>query len=277
METTLNSKYFYEELSKMMNADDDIENDENLCKITLMPLEDEFVALECGHKFNYDALYTEIYQQKCVFSTYTLMSVMKIVKEKFLKTTDCTYFIRCPYCRNVQFSLIPSKEGYKNVYGINSNELTNADIPFLINYPPDTFIHKNHIFKWNKQFCDYPECCKIQNQKTTHFSKLNKYYCPNHMCYGITWTKEVEKKEQSDAKLAAKKAKEDAKLALKKEKEDAKLAAKKAKEDAKLALKKEKEDAKLEAKKAKEDAKLALKKEKEDAKLEAKKSKVKNA
>jgi hypothetical protein len=274
METTLNSKYFYEELSKMMNADDDIENDENLCKITIIPLEDEFVTLECGHKFNYDALYTEIYQQKCVFSTYTLMSVMKIVKEKFLNTTDCTYFIRCPYCRNVQFSLIPSKEGYKNVYGINSNELTNTDIPFLINYPPGTFVHKNHIFKWNGHLCDYPNCPKIQNQKTTHFSKLDKYYCPNHMCYGITCTKEIEKKEQSDAKLLAKKAKEDAKLlakmALKKEKEDAKLLDKKAKEEAKLL-------AKMALKKEKEDSKLVAKKAKEDAKLEAKKSKVKNA
>ena len=44
---------FNEELKKMIEMDD-VDDDENNCKISGSPLIDNCVTLECNHKFNYD-------------------------------------------------------------------------------------------------------------------------------------------------------------------------------------------------------------------------------
>jgi hypothetical protein len=256
----MNSKYFYEELKKMMEKDDEDESD--LCKITLTPLLSDFVTLECGHKFNYDAIFNEIYQQKCIFNTYTWMSAINQIEAKFENKKECTYFIRCPYCRNIQFSLIPPKEGCKSVYGINSNELTNKDVPYLLNTPPDVWIHKNLVYKCHGKDCDVsPDCVYFAiGKKTTHFPKINKYYCMYHACHGIVATKEIEKIEKLEAKMKEKEKTKKAKLEAKlKAKEEAKKSKLEAKEQSKKAKLEAKMKAKEEAKKAKEEAKKAKK------------------
>ena len=63
---------FYNELSKSLNNNDnnnDNDND-NECLISCMPLTENYVTLECNHKFNYEPLYKEICQQKFVYKTY---------------------------------------------------------------------------------------------------------------------------------------------------------------------------------------------------------------
>ena len=60
------SHRFYEELYKSLDTNDD-NNSNEVCQITGMPLIDKYVTLECGHKFNYDAIYTEIHKQKFIF------------------------------------------------------------------------------------------------------------------------------------------------------------------------------------------------------------------
>ena len=106
------------ELQKMLNEDDD---EDNLCLISSLPLTDKYVTLECNHKFNYEPLYREIYTQKYEFKTYDYSSLNgnNLIKYKLAQQD---YYIKCPYCRNIQFSILPYYEelGLKKCYGINS-------------------------------------------------------------------------------------------------------------------------------------------------------------
>ena len=109
---------FQEELYKLLDEESD--NEDELCQITGLPLKDKFVTLECNHHFNYDAVYKEIYKQKYEFKTYDLNSLQKNDLQKF-RDSKLDYFIKCPYCRNLQFTILPYYEelGLKEIYGIN--------------------------------------------------------------------------------------------------------------------------------------------------------------
>jgi hypothetical protein len=72
------------------------EADEEKCLITNLPLTDNFVKLECGHKFNYIPIYTEICTSK---------------KDAIGKSSKT---IQCPYCRKIQNTLLP----YYNLPGV---------------------------------------------------------------------------------------------------------------------------------------------------------------
>ena len=91
------------------NANNDTETKE-VCLITNVPLKDNYVKLNCGHKFNYEAIYKDIFNHKKKFNN------MEQIKTK-LKQTQ----IRCPYCRNIQDELLPYYEnfGYPKEHGIN--------------------------------------------------------------------------------------------------------------------------------------------------------------
>ena len=118
---------FYEELYKSLD-EPDADNDIETCQITGLPLEERFVTMECNHKFNYVALYTEIYKQKFVFQTYKFSSLTDSDQLKF-KDAKKDYFIKCPYCRSIQFTLLPyyDDSALDKRYGINSLEKTNND------------------------------------------------------------------------------------------------------------------------------------------------------
>jgi len=112
---------FYETL--INSLDNDSDDEELLCKISGIPLQDNFVTLECNHKFNYNALYKEINKQKYEFKTYDIYTLP--VKDQLkMRELKVDYFIKCPYCRNVQFNILPYYEelGLKKLYGINSLE-----------------------------------------------------------------------------------------------------------------------------------------------------------
>lgn len=112
---------FNKELSKLLEDDDDVDDDINKCRITDQPLTDKYVTLECNHKFNYDALHKEICKQKYVFKTYDNEHLKKKERYLLLKSGK-DYFIRCPYCRHIQFEVIPYYEelGIEEKYGVNS-------------------------------------------------------------------------------------------------------------------------------------------------------------
>ena len=70
-----------------------VENNENTCLITHQPLEDNYIKLECGHKFNYISIYNEVIYQKYnnyLEPTHLLMNQIK-----------------CPYCRKITNKLLP--------------------------------------------------------------------------------------------------------------------------------------------------------------------------
>jgi hypothetical protein len=231
---------FYEELYKSLDEPDQDTDSDNICQITGQQLTDKFVTLECNHKFNYIALYTEICKQKFVFQTYKFSSLTELDQIK-LKDAKKDYFIKCPYCRSIQFTLLPC---YENMvldkrYGINSFEKIKDDSQFIIN--PNignyTFISYGYTFSNGN-------CCKVLGnvdgkdimctaKMSSHVTEMNKSFCYQHIRVAV---REYKLEKQKNEKESLKKQKEEEKDILKKQKEEEKEALKKQKE----ALKKEK-------------------------------------
>ena len=78
------------------NSKNESENN-NLCLISKQPLEDNFVTLECNHKFNYLPLFYEVKRQK---SSTNVSNNLETTKLKL-------YEIKCPYCRHIQPKILP--------------------------------------------------------------------------------------------------------------------------------------------------------------------------
>ena len=93
---------FMNELNKLLKDD---ENEENICLITGDVLDKSHVKLECGHRFNYGSIYNEVIYQKA--------SNLDIIKLGLKQ-------IRCPYCRNIQNTLLPHITGYDERQGVNA-------------------------------------------------------------------------------------------------------------------------------------------------------------
>jgi len=232
---------FYEELYKSLDEPDN-NNDIETCQITSLPLEERFVTMECNHKFNYVALYTEIYKQKFIFQTYKFSSLTNSDQIKF-KDAKKDYFIKCPYCRSIQFTLLPyyDDSALDKRYGINSLEKTNNDSQFLIN---PNIIGNYSYTSYGYTFIN-GSCCKVlgnvdgkdimcTSKMSSHVIEMNKSFCYQHIRVAVREYK-LDKKQKEKADL--KKQKEDEKETLKKQKEEAKEALKKQKEEAKEFLK----------------------------------------
>jgi hypothetical protein len=243
---------FYEELYKSLDETDsnkkeedesnkkeeDEKKEEDLCLITGMPLTDRSVALECNHKFNYSALYKEICKQKYIFRTYNIDTLTKTEYQKF-KDANTDYFIKCPYCRSIQFKLLPYYEDseYELKYGINSLERTQNDNNYLIN-PYSGYNHQYTSYGYNFQ---QGSCCKVIDVKnglnvfcsskySASILEMNKSFCVAHIRGEV---KQYKMEKIQKAKLAQKLVKEQQKL----EKDEQKLAQKLAKDQQKLVKK----------------------------------------
>jgi hypothetical protein len=95
---------FFDELEKEVVPT----TDEKICCISHLPLEEDFVTLECGHTYNYVYLFHELYNKR--FNTYFSALPKNLVIR-----------LRCPYCRTTQKTVIPYSEKRKfgKIYGIN--------------------------------------------------------------------------------------------------------------------------------------------------------------
>lgn len=102
---------FFSEIQKETLNDND-NNNNNICLITRDNLLENYITLECGHKFNYIQLYKEIILQKSrIYNRSMNLMVNQII---------------CPYCRNKQNKLLPYIPIYNNVskiHGVNSPEI----------------------------------------------------------------------------------------------------------------------------------------------------------
>ena len=97
---------FLAALQAELDADDDVDEEEK-CLITDEVLtEENKIVLPCGHKFTFDALYKEVVKQKTEFNNYETIKLKRMQ-------------IKCPYCRAIHDKLLPQKEGYENVLGVN--------------------------------------------------------------------------------------------------------------------------------------------------------------
>jgi hypothetical protein len=102
---------FNKQLYLMMsqNKEEVEEGDDNICLITNMPLNNNFINLTCGHKFNYRSIFNEIQKQKC---SHNHLEVTRLKKNE----------IKCPYCRTIQKGLLPYCDGFLKIKGVNHPE-----------------------------------------------------------------------------------------------------------------------------------------------------------
>ena len=122
----MNSLSIYENMLKELINDTTNDNETEYCLISNEPLNETHIKLKCGHKFNYDCILNEIKIQK-------IKNRLEIQK---LKSTQ----IKCPYCRNIQDSLLPYLMGFPKINNIN--------YPLKLTYKPDFC---KYVFKSGKQ------------------------------------------------------------------------------------------------------------------------------
>ena len=131
-----------------------VKNDlDNRCKITDNKLEDNFIELSCGHKFNYIPLYNEIKYQKT--NKYSI---------SYDYTKLCINQIKCPYCRNITNNLLP----YFNLYKTHNIEMIKG-----VNIPSKYSLKINscqHILKSSGKLCNNSACV------SKHGILCNKHY-----------------------------------------------------------------------------------------------------
>jgi hypothetical protein len=200
---------FYEELYKSLDTE---EKQENLdyCLISNQPLIENYITMQCGHKFNYHSLFYDILNHKKKFNS---------MEKHHLRTKE----VRCPYCRNIQGQLLPYIEGYPKVHGVNF-----YDENLYKNLYPS--IKYNSIKLHNSGYI-LGECCyenkpvndglvvKCTNNMVKIFTN-NKFYCPLHKCVMI---KKIMQENKLKVKEEKKKAKEEEKMKKKEEKMKLKL------------------------------------------------------
>lgn len=120
---------FYAELKKNIESTNEEENnEEEVCLVTGQRLDDTAIQLECGHKFNYKAIFNDMYTYR-YSSNYTDQLHLR------------EHQIRCPYCRQIQENLLPY---------LPDIEPTRAR---GVNYPPSLCMAKNtcsYVFKSGK-------------------------------------------------------------------------------------------------------------------------------
>jgi hypothetical protein len=144
---------FFLELNKALNeTENDSEN--KYCLISNTILQDNYVTLDCGHKFNYLPLYNDILNHKKKYNNMECLGdILKINQ------------IRCPYCRNKQNFLLPYYEmdGVNKIHGVNF-------IDYNDYYYNNFFIDK----------CSYKICNIYYDEKMGEGENNNKYYNCNN-------------------------------------------------------------------------------------------------
>jgi len=232
---------FYDELYKSLDDEDDQNHviveptkSNECCLISGSPLIDNYVTLDCNHKFNYVPLFNDIYNHKKKYNA---------LERKILKIHE----IRCPYCRNIQNKLLPYHEdmcvnmNVEKVHGVNFIDETLTNKKYT---DQGIYVHGTCCFEYVCNNGEKVNCTHNTNEVTLIGEK---YYCVYHSYYGkyalIKAAKLKQKMELKQKMVEAKQKLLEAKNKIKDEKNKIKEAKNKAKEEAKKA--------KEEAKKAK--------------------------
>lgn len=197
--TTEGNIDFYKAL---LEDDDGPEHNDDECLISGSKLNNIFVTMDCGHKFNYIPLYKDLVNHKGKFnsleSTYSQVSSNQL---------------RCPYCRHKQNKLLPYYEelGLPKVVGVNVpyEPIITSKCEYITPNPhfdPD-MEETSYNFKYIK--CMYSGSKLLEHnfgQKSTIFNNLNdtKCYCYNHKKDMVKQYKLEDKEKQKLAKLAVK-------------------------------------------------------------------------
>lgn len=211
---------FYNSLYSSLDYDSDQDIDQgsnhtSICEISGQKLSANFVTLECKHTFNYDVLYTEICKQKYDFQSYTTDVLSKTDIQK-IRDKKLDYYIKCPYCRHIQFELLPFYDElpFQKKYGVNT-----VDPDFKVvksSYVPST-VPNNYTFHiYGYQFTKGVCCKETINSSGKNVPCYNTYvtsivapngstklFCPNHVRPEVrTFKLEIKKKAIEDKLLA---------------------------------------------------------------------------
>jgi hypothetical protein len=220
---------FQKELYKMLDEDSD--DEDNLCQITGLKLDDKYITLECNHKFNYTALYTEICKQRFEFKTYDPSLLPKKDQLKF-RDSKLDYFIKCPYCRKIQFTILPYYEelGLKKIYGINTIDKTLTNECGIPNNNLTTIsqFSSAYTFKMYGVSFYFGDCCEkinifgdiCKSNYVTTIPNTQLSYCRYHYKEGLKKHKISEKNKITNQKNLAKKEKENKIIEMKKQLEE---------------------------------------------------------
>ena len=154
---------FYKELNNIDNLNDSTyeEDSDNICLISREKLLHPYVTLPCKHKFNYDSIVDEIYEQK--------------LKRNRLEVTRLSNIqIKCPYCRTIHNTLLPCFESnyVKEKYGSTKIKWVNSPISY--SYTPDKCMYvmksgKNKGMQCKKK--THGEYCLKHLKQITSISK----------------------------------------------------------------------------------------------------------
>jgi hypothetical protein len=214
---------FYEELYKSLDENSSIEDSEDVCLITNLPLTHNFVTLDCKHRFNYVPLINDLVTRKNKLSAMDIQT---------LKINE----IRCPYCRNKEGKLLPYYEdmGVGKMHGVNYIDETKLKTPA-----------SNNALVYINAECSYKPTAASYGCSHTYVTLHDdgKYYCNWHK--KMLEKQAIKEKFQEKINLLKQKKIEDkmkAKLEVVKLKEEAKQKEKEAKQKEKEAKKKEKGD-----------------------------------
>jgi hypothetical protein len=190
MFTIENNINFYDEINKEY----DLNDDENKCLITLQVLTDDFVQLDCGHKFNYEPLFKDIQNHKIKFNK---------LEKRCLSINE----IRCPYCRTIHKKLLPLNDKYPKFHGVN---YINDEILLFNNSQNDYMWIQGHCEYSNNHILSNKNCDTCNNKTVTYIDLFKLHLCivhKNEYHYNYLIQKQQLKKEQD------KKIKEEKKLA----------------------------------------------------------------
>jgi hypothetical protein len=210
---------FYKELYESLDKEDDVNpnNDSTnsaVCLITNAPLENNFITLDCNHRFNYKAIFNDVLTHKKKFN---------VMERRSLKIKE----IRCPFCRNIQNNLLPYYEnmGVKKVHGVNYLDETRMN---------ENLTYQKTTSQWVSGVCAYEETLtnttnivikKCSKKTVKILPETGKTYCSCHIYDALTQhikdkkAKEQEKKKEEKL-LLKQKAKEEKLLLKQKAKEE---------------------------------------------------------
>lgn len=96
------NKYF----QQLIHSTEENNDEQEICHITYDVLDEKHIKLSCGHTFNYLPLYKEVVNQKQSKSVYSNLHLK-------------VHQIQCPYCRNIQNTILPRMRDVSRVYGVN--------------------------------------------------------------------------------------------------------------------------------------------------------------
>ena len=230
---------FYKELYNSLDIDEIYNDDDNnLCLITNQPLVENFIKMECGHKFNYLPLFNDIKNHKQKFNGMEGSSSKLNINQ-----------IRCPYCRKKQIGILPYYEDMElgKIVGVNYINPNAKPCCYKYKYCEFVTLNSNYcaegINPIESSFYS-SDNCKFIKCSNTYALQINsgivdgenygdeKYYCWSHKKQMIKkYKKEILDKQKESTKNEKLKIKEELKKTKEEMKQKEKEEKQKVKED----------------------------------------------